>query len=79
MKTTVGKWGNSLAVRIPKIISDDLCIGEGSDLEVFAREECLILKPVNKKYRLKALLSEITDENIHKEIDTGGSVGREEW
>ncbi len=79
MKTTVRKWGNSLAVRIPKGISDDLCIKEGTDLEVFSREECLILKHVNNEYSLKALLSLITDENIHEEVDTGGSKGREEW
>ncbi|MCK4505892.1 MAG: AbrB/MazE/SpoVT family DNA-binding domain-containing protein [Candidatus Aegiribacteria sp.] len=79
MKTKVGKWGNSLAVRIPKVISDDLCISDGTDLEISSREECLILKPVHENYSLKALLSEITNENIHSEIDTGGSVGREEW
>ncbi len=32
-----------------------------------------------KEEKLKALLSEITKENIHDEVETGEGVGNEAW
>ena len=78
MKTTVRKWGNSLAIRIPKAISEELSINEKTELEMSARDGLLILKPKHR-YILKDMLSEITDENLHMEIDTGSRTGVEEW
>ena len=78
MKTTVRKWGNSLAVRIPKAISEELSIDEKTEMEMIARDGMLILEP-RHRYRLKDMLNEITDENLHGEIDTGTRTGIEEW
>ncbi|OPL17738.1 MAG: hypothetical protein AVO35_08725 [Candidatus Aegiribacteria sp. MLS_C] len=78
MKTTVRKWGNSLAVRIPKAISEELSIDETTVLEMVTRDGMLILEPKHR-YRLKDMLNEITDENLHGEIDTGTRTGVEEW
>ena len=78
MKTTVRKWGNSLAVRIPKAISDKLSIDEKTEMEMVARDGLLILEPKHR-YILKDMLKGITDENIHGEIDTGTGAGAEEW
>ena len=78
MKTTVGKWGNSLAVRIPKAISEELSIDETTELEMSARDGLLILEPKHR-YRLKDMLSEITKDNLHGEIDSGTRTGVEEW
>lgn len=78
MKTTVRKWGNSLAVRIPKAISEELSIVEETELEMSARDGLLILEPKHR-YTLKDMLSEIEDENLHGEIDTGTRTGSEEW
>ncbi|MBF8417900.1 AbrB/MazE/SpoVT family DNA-binding domain-containing protein [Heyndrickxia coagulans] len=81
MSTVVAqKWGNSLGIRIPKEAAERIGIGQGSELElnVIGSESMITLKPkkVRKKYTLDALLSQITPENRHKEIDFG-TEGRE--
>ena len=78
MKATVRKWGNSLAVRIPKAISEELCIEDKTEMEMVTREGLLILEPKHR-YQLKEMLDGITDENLHGEIDTGRRTGVEEW
>lgn len=78
MKATVRKWGNSLAVRIPKAISEELSIGEKSEMEMVTRDGLLILEPKDR-YQLKEMLNGITDENLHGEVDTGTRTGIEEW
>ena len=78
MKTTVKKWGNSLAIRIPKVISEELNIEYDTEVEMTARDGFLILNPL-PGYRLKDLLAEVSHENLHEEIRTGDRTGREEW
>jgi len=78
MKATVRKWGNSLAVRIPKAISEELGIDDSTEVEMETRDGVIILEP-RHRYRLKDMLNEITDENLHGEIDTGTRTGVEEW
>lgn len=78
MKTNIKKWGNSYAVRIPKHIIDDAHIDTDDEVELSIVEGNIILSPIHhKKYTLEALLSQINEKNIHKEIDTGSSVGKE--
>jgi len=79
MKTTVKKWGNSLALRIPKAISEDLDIEYNTEVDVQVKDGCLILRPRKAKYSLEALLAKVTPDNIHEEIDIGERQGREEW
>ncbi|MEG0449830.1 MAG: AbrB/MazE/SpoVT family DNA-binding domain-containing protein [Lysinibacillus sp.] len=72
---TAQKWGNSLAIRIPKEAADRLGIDQGSEIElnVLENENIITLKPkkTQKKYTLQELLSQITPENRHNEIDFG--------
>jgi antitoxin MazE len=79
MKTTVKKWGNSLAIRIPKNISKDTEVLEGSDVDIMVANGKIILSPSKKKYSLKELLKNISNKNIHSEISTGNHVGGEIW
>jgi antitoxin MazE len=72
MATTVQKWGNSLAIRIPKDVAERVAINQGSELElnvVNGRE--IILVPKKKTPTLEELLARITPENRHTEIDFG--------
>ncbi|REB11600.1 AbrB/MazE/SpoVT family DNA-binding domain-containing protein [Sporosarcina sp. BI001-red] len=77
---TAQKWGNSLGIRIPKEAADSIGIKPGSELElqVFGNENTITLKTKKpkKNYSLEELLTQITDENRHAEIDLG-SEGRE--
>jgi antitoxin MazE len=81
MQTKVQKWGNSLAIRIPKTIAKETKLTDGKQVELVLEKENLVIKPVRKKkkYALTDLLAAITDENCHAETDFGNSVGKEIW
>jgi antitoxin MazE len=78
MKGTVQRWGNSLAIRIPRAYARDLGIEEGSEVELSVAGPSLVVTPSSTP-SLDALLAAITDENLHAEIDTGAGKGREAW
>jgi antitoxin MazE len=70
--TTVQKWGNSLAVRIPSAIAERLSIEQGSEMELSVFEDRKIeLTPKRRVPTLEELVSRITPENRHAEIDFG--------
>jgi antitoxin MazE len=78
MQSRVRKWGNSIALRIPKIIVNEVGLTENSLVEMSIRDGQIVIKPVQTpQYRLDDLLAQITDDNLHGEIDTGIAVGRE--
>jgi antitoxin MazE len=79
MKTQVGKWGNSLAVRIPGVYAKELDLEDGVELEVTCVDGGLLLRPRKHAYTLDELLAQITPENIHGETDWGPPVGGETW
>ncbi len=79
MQTQIGKWGNSLAVRIPRTYVQDLQLKEGMDLEVSFEQGKLVFRPLPKQYTLEELLSQVTPENLHEETDWGPPQGREFW
>jgi len=68
MKTTVQKWGNSLAIRIPKNITKDTSLSEGSNLNILVENGNIILSPSAKEYSLSEILKHVTNENIHSEV-----------
>ena len=78
MTVSLKKWGNSLALRIPKDILNTLAIGDNSVMELTVNNGMLIVKPKTNTL-LESLVSQINSDNLHKEIDTGRSVGNEEW
>lgn len=80
MKTQVRLWGNSLALRLPRSLAEEIKIGLNSEVDVSVRDGRLVVDPVvKKKYTLKELVDGITDENRHEEISTGPPVGNEVW
>jgi antitoxin MazE len=79
MQTQVGKWGNSLAVRLPGTYAKDLGLTEGMDIDVSVVNGGLLLRPQKKAYSLEELVAQITPENLHEETDWGPPVGRETW
>jgi antitoxin MazE len=80
MRTRITKWGNSLAVRIPVNAADlaELKQGQTVELAVVGPGE-LAIRALRKKPTLKDLVSQITKDNRHDEIDWGGPVGSEVW
>ncbi len=80
MRTRVQKWGNSLALRIPKPLADQAHITQGSLVEIKVVDDVLRIELVAPEaYTLDSLLEGVTEENIHEEIDTGEAQGKEVW
>ena len=79
-KAQLAKWGNSLAVRIPKSLADVAKLREGDRLVLEVEGPgSVAIKAVRRPKTLDQLISQITPENIHKEQDWGEPVGTEIW
>lgn len=83
MKTRIQKWGNSLAVRIPKSFAAGLGLMENAPVEMSLEDEALVIKLDRERtWDLDSLLAEVTDENLHPEWETEspgpGPEGHEE-
>ena len=80
MQARVQKWGNSLAIRIPKSFAAQSHIDQNSVIEMSVENGKIVLLPVSQpKVTLTQLLEGVTPENLHQEVETGASVGQEFW
>lgn len=80
MRTQVKKWGNSLALRIPKSFAAESRLGQGSEVELTLQGGKLIVTPISAgPYVLDVLLDGITDANRHDEAASGAATGAEVW
>jgi antitoxin MazE len=80
MKTRVQKWGNSLALRIPKSFAAEVGLRVNAAVELSLVDGALIVQPVNPQtLTLNELLRDITDDNMPSDWDTGPAVGKEVW
>ena len=79
MVTRVQKWGNSLALRIPRSFAAQAKVAAGTAADIAVESGRLVVRPARQRYRLRDLLSGITARNLHSEVDTGSPVGREVW
>ena len=82
MQAQVLKWGNSLAVRIPKPIADDARLQLGDPLEIAVGGDGVVqMRRVSEIPSLAELVAQITPENRYEEISLGPEIGREavEW
>lgn len=79
MRTRVQKWGNSLAVRIPKPFAEGAGLKLATEVEVSLERGTLRVSAVRPRWELRTLVSKVTTRNRHAETDVGESVGRESW
>lgn len=75
---TISRWGNSLAVRIPKEALDRAGLREGDALSVLTENGRIVLTPQTAAPSLDELVARITPENLHEQIFEN-IVGRETW
>jgi antitoxin MazE len=80
MQARIQKWGNSLAVRIPKTFASQSNLGQDSLVDMSVENGKIILYPLPQpEMTLAQMLADITPENMHDEVDTGAAVGQEIW
>ncbi len=80
MTTKVQKWGNSLAVRLPKYVTDGVGLRQGSAVSIVFGDDLISIKPISKKGEtLEQMVRKINKKNRHAEVDWGRPVGKEIW
>ncbi len=82
MRVPVKKWGNSLALRIPKPFAEDAEVREGTVVDLSVSKGKIVAVPLGrkkKKVTLRELLAKVSQRNLHGEVVTGRPTGRESW
>ena len=80
MRAVVRKWGNSLALRLPRGVASELRVDPDSEVELSVEQGRLVVTPVPaSEYRLGDLIAKITSENRHDAEDWGPPRGGEVW
>ncbi|MDO9107879.1 MAG: AbrB/MazE/SpoVT family DNA-binding domain-containing protein [Coriobacteriia bacterium] len=80
MKTKVQRWGNSLAVRIPKTFAEEVGLKDDSPIEMRFVKGGLLVEPSSEWMpSLDEMLAGVTVSNLHDEVDTGPAQGSEAW
>ncbi len=80
MQTKIKKWGNSLALRIPKSFALNANLRQDELVDISIDKEKIIITPIGEKeYSLDDLLAGVSEDNLHDEINTGAPVGKEIW
>lgn len=80
MKSKIQKWGNSLAIRIPKSFAMEAGVSYNSDVDVTIDEgKIIITQSTETQYSLNDFLKQIDEVNLHDEQDFGKPEGNEVW
>ena len=80
MQSRVQKWGNSLALRIPKSFAKEVGLDRDVPVDMSLEDGKLVVVPIAEPpLTLDQLLEQVTEDNVHHEIDTGPEMGEETW
>jgi antitoxin MazE len=77
--TQIAKWGNSLALRLPKSVALEVRLDEGDTVDVSVKNGAIVISPSRPTYSLEQLVAQITPRNRHEPSDWGAPVGHEVW
>ena len=75
----VSAWGNSLGVRLPQALAQQVGFTEGVSISISVEGDKIVLAPTRPKYKLEELLEGMTPEMQHDELNWGEPVGEEVW
>jgi antitoxin MazE len=80
MRSKVQKWGNSLALRIPKPYAEEAGLRPETPVELSLQEGKIVVARADAlEFTLEDLTKGITPRNLHREFSTGAAVGDEAW
>ena len=79
MQTQVSKWGNSLAVRLPRTVTEEAGLKNGESVDLSLEHGRIVIAARRRRYHLGDLLRHVTSANLHDAVDTGEPIGREVW
>lgn len=75
----VQKWGNSLALRIPRSFAEETHLKFGSPVKMVVSDGKIVIAPVSPEYQLEELVAQINESNLHGEVVASSRAGRESW
>ena len=80
MQGKVQKWGNSLAIRIPKAFANEVGFQQDGEVDISIVDGQLVVSQwVGQTLSLEDLLAGVTEDNLHSEVSSGPAVGKEAW
>lgn len=79
MVTTIQRWGNSLAIRIPKAFAAQARFDENTSVDIFVEGDRIVVSPARREWKLDELVAKIRPSNRHSEVEWGDVTGRETW
>ncbi len=79
LRTRIAKWGNSLALRLPRKLAEDIRLVEGATVDLRVEGDALVVVLARRKYRLSDLLAETKPEARQAETEWGAPRGKEAW
>lgn len=79
MLVAISKWGNSLGLRIPKGVAEDINLQDGMAVDVRAVDGAIVIKPAPQKVTIETLMQNYRPEHRHQDVDLGAPVGKEVW
>jgi len=77
MHIQVSKWGNSLGLRLPRSLAQQIGVSEGQKVSVVAEGSRLIVEAAPPSWRLEDLLANMTPEAMGQAFSWGDDRGRE--
>ena len=77
VRSTIGKWGNSAAVRIPASVLAQANLNLQQPVKITVSDGAIVIQAQQNQYDLKTLLADITEHNTHTETHFGVPVGKE--
>ena len=81
MTTRVKKWGNALAIRLPRQVTEQFNLVDGSAVKVSPESIGIVIRPEKKTIipSLRELARRITPANRPALVNWGKRRGREVW
>jgi antitoxin MazE len=76
MGSRIARWGNSLAVRIPKAALDSLALHEGDPVAITTLGHTLVIERAHR-VDIQAMIEAITPETLPDRSFDDAPVGRE--
>lgn len=77
MQARIARWGDSLGIRLPKAIIEQIGLVEGAQVDVTTEDDRIVISPARPRYRLANLIEGMTPEAIRDTFDWGDDQGRE--
>ncbi|MBI5504947.1 MAG: AbrB/MazE/SpoVT family DNA-binding domain-containing protein [Deltaproteobacteria bacterium] len=79
MPVRIARWGNSLALRLPKTIAEQAGLRDGSVVDLLVEGGNVLIRTSRCEFKLEELVRKMRKANAHAETDWGAAEGDETW